>query len=123
MGGCRGAAAVPEDAPRGCARAGSGPSGIPPPPQPVCPDQTRRRAEAIGAAWSRADGVHQRVRHADPAIVVQARRGGRTGKWMRGEPAGYIQQHLWAADAHRSVRIPFSIVVSLALLGVVAEMA
>lgn len=63
------------------------------------------------------------VRDADPAIVVEVRPGDRRSKWMSAEPAGYIQQRVRAAGAHRSFRIPVSIMVSLVLLGVVAEIS
>jgi hypothetical protein len=62
------------------------------------------------------------VRDAEPTIVVEVHPSGRRSNWMSAEPAGYIQQRLQAAGARRSFRIPFSIIVSLVLLGVVAEL-
>ncbi len=61
------------------------------------------------------------VHDAEPAIIVDVRRGGRKSKWMSAEPAGYIQQRLRAVAGQRSFRILFSVAVSFLLLGTVAE--
>jgi hypothetical protein len=62
-----------------------------------------------------------KVHDVEPTIVVDVRPDGRKSRWMSAEPAGYIQRRLRAVVDHRSFRIAFSVVVSLLLLGVVAE--
>ena len=63
-------------------------------------------------------GVHE----ADPAIIVDVRLSGRARKWMNAGPPGRIQRLMRVAGDNRGVRIFFSVVVSLVLLGLVAEM-
>lgn len=60
------------------------------------------------------------VREAAPAIVIDVRPDDRR-RWGRAKRAGYIQQRVRAAGAHRSFRIAFSVVTSLVLLGIAAE--
>src|SRR6266568_7534987 len=62
-----------------------------------------------------------RIHDVEPAIVVDVRPGDRKSKWMNAQPAGYIRQRTQAVAGHRSFRIPFSIAVSVLLLGIVAE--
>ncbi len=62
-----------------------------------------------------------RIHDVEPAIVVDVRPGDRKSKWMNAQPAGYIRQRAQAVAGHRSFRIPFSIAVSVLLLGIVAE--
>jgi hypothetical protein len=61
------------------------------------------------------------VQDAEPAIIVDVRPGGRKSKWMSVEPAGYIQQRLWAVASHRGFRIFFSVAVAFLVLGATAE--
>jgi hypothetical protein len=63
------------------------------------------------------------VRDADPAIVVEVRTGNRWSQRMSVEPMGYVRQRLVAAGARRRLRIYHSVLVSLVLLGVVAELS
>jgi hypothetical protein len=63
------------------------------------------------------------VRAAEPTIVVDLDPASRASGWMTAERAGYISQRVTAVSGHRSVRIAFSIAVSLLLLGVVAELS
>jgi hypothetical protein len=62
-----------------------------------------------------------RVHNIEPTIVIDVRPDGRNSKWMSAEPAGYLQRHLRAVVEHRSFRIAFAVVVSVLVLGVVAE--
>jgi hypothetical protein len=62
-----------------------------------------------------------RVHDAEPAIVVDVRPSDRESKWMNAQPTGYIQQRAQAVVGHRSFRVPYSIAVSVLLLGVVTE--
>jgi hypothetical protein len=64
------------------------------------------------------------VHDAEPTIVVDVRPDGRKSKWMSAsaEPAGYIRRRLRGVVDHRSFRIANSVVVSLLVLGVVAEL-
>jgi hypothetical protein len=61
------------------------------------------------------------VHEAEPAIVVDVQLSGRARKWTNAKAPGYIQRRIRSAGDNRSVRILLSVVVSLALLGVVAE--
>jgi hypothetical protein len=63
------------------------------------------------------------VRDADPAIVVEVRTGNRWSQRMSVEPMGYVRQRLVATGASRRFRISLSVLVSLVLLGVVAELS
>jgi hypothetical protein len=62
------------------------------------------------------------VRAADPAIVIDLDSAGRASDWMRAERAGNIGQRVAAVSGHRSLRVAFSIVVAVLVLGVVAEL-
>jgi hypothetical protein len=63
------------------------------------------------------------VRDADPAIVVEVRTGNRWSQRMSVEPMGYVRQRLVASGASRRFRISLSVLVSLVLLGVLAELS
>lgn len=60
------------------------------------------------------------VGEAEPAVVIDVRPDDRR-RWGRAKRAGYIQQRVRAAGAHRSFRIAFSVAASLVLLGIAAE--
>ena len=62
------------------------------------------------------NGVHAAV----PTIAVDVRQGDLG--WARAERASYIQQRMRAAGGHRSFRIAVSVVVSVILLAVAAEL-
>jgi hypothetical protein len=64
------------------------------------------------------------VHDVEPTIAVDVRPDWRKNKWMSAsaEPTGYIQRRLRAVVNHRSFRIAYSVVVSLLVLGVVAEL-
>jgi hypothetical protein len=63
------------------------------------------------------------VRAADPAVVVEVRPGDRWSYRRSAGPVGHVQQRVRSTGAHRGFRIIFSVLVSLVLLGVVAELS
>jgi hypothetical protein len=62
------------------------------------------------------------VRAAEPATVIDLDPVGRASDWISAERPGYIGQRVAAVSGHRSLRVAFSILVALGLLGVMAEL-